>query len=209
MQLPKSLATVTLLSKVLALSLFILLPLGGFYIGSNYQSKTSSEISSSTKQGLPDVSSLITQEDFNRALVGIYKNYGCDIGDCLFENYSDPKDIAGFTNIEGYYTSQNVEITAELGSYTKQCDSFVVTKSDARFKEHFLNLINLGNAYNSTDSDGNVILRINLANLQQADKSSIFSSSKNSDVKLAVLVDAALGRGILPCESQIDIIKAI
>jgi hypothetical protein len=46
-KLPKSLTTVTPFSKMLALSLFILVPIGAFYLGIHYEQQT--------RQGFPNL----------------------------------------------------------------------------------------------------------------------------------------------------------
>lgn len=131
----------------------------------------------------------------NYALIG-----ACSGEACLFQG---PEAVEGYTKLDGFYTT-----------YTKQgwsgnevtCDAFRVVNGSGPMFEHFMELITTGNSLNALDSQGNLMIRIDITDLDKQNLEVLKKSSEDSNVTLSFIRRTPEGRSAGDCESVITIL---
>ena len=135
MQLPKSLTTVTPFSKFLAMALFILLPLVGFYAGSEYQ-----KIFSLNENGLIiSRKSLRPEIKIEGSLESVIQNSTIKILSYNKDNRKEaPQEITDkyLPLWEKLFKEKNQITEAYYRNHYKAVNTYVTTEQDPAFVEH-------------------------------------------------------------------------
>lgn len=126
----------------------------------------------------------------------------CTADECLTPVAND--ELYGTSKVRGYYAQSKKDY------FDKQvtCDTFVITDS-SRLRQHFSNLIRIGNGVNFFNELSEPVINIDLSTLDAKERVKITSSTVKDKVDLLVLVETSDDHDAPECFSFIDILKVV
>ncbi|GEM_PF-1895867 len=113
------------------------------------------------------------------------------------------EDSENKSEFKGYYTN----ITQNFYNEIKVCDSFVVTDGDSRLVTYFKNMVNEGNTVNQINTDGNLVIHLNLSETDSQGAIKIKNSSKSDPVIIEFQKNIQAGKDAGNCHSFFKILK--